>query len=37
MVLRGAGGDGNVLLNVGPRPDGVIDPEQVNRLKEMGA
>ena len=37
MVIRGAGGDGNVLLNVGPRPDGVIDPAQVNRLKEMGA
>ena len=37
MVIRGAGGDGNVLLNVGPRPDGVIDPEQVNRLKEIGA
>jgi alpha-L-fucosidase len=37
MVIRCAGGDGNVLLNVGPRPDGVIDPEQVNRLKEIGA
>jgi len=36
MVIRGAGGDGNVLLNVGPRPDGVIDPEQANRLKEIG-
>jgi alpha-L-fucosidase len=37
MVIRGAGGDGNVLLNVGPRPDGLIDPEQVSRLKEVGA
>jgi alpha-L-fucosidase len=37
MIIRCAGGDGNVLLNVGPRPDGVIDPEQVNRLKEIGA
>jgi alpha-L-fucosidase len=37
MVIRGAGGDGNILLNVGPRPDGVIDPAQVSRLKEMGA
>lgn len=36
MLVRGAGGDGNVLLNVGPRPDGVIDPEQAGRLKEMG-
>ncbi len=37
MVIRGAGGDGNVLLNVGPRPDGLIDPEQAHRLKEIGA
>jgi len=36
MLIRAAGGDGNVLLNVGPRPDGLIDPEQANRLKEMG-
>jgi len=36
MVVRAAGGDGNVLLNVGPRPDGVIDPAQANRLKEVG-
>ena len=37
MLIRCAGGDGNMLMNVGPRPDGVIDPEQANRLKEMGA
>ena len=37
MVIRAAGGDGNVLLNVGPRPDGLIDPEQASRLKEIGA
>ena len=37
MLIRGAGGDGNVLLNVGPRPDGLIDPEQAGRLKEIGA
>jgi alpha-L-fucosidase len=36
MLIRGAGGDGNVLLNVGPRPDGMIDPEQASRLKEIG-
>ncbi len=36
MLVSGAGGDGNVLLNVGPRPDGMIDPEQADRLKEMG-
>ena len=32
-----AAGDGNLLFNVGPRPDGVIEPRQVERLKEMGA
>ena len=37
MLIRGAGGDGNILLNVGPRPDGVIDPAQADRLKEIGA
>jgi len=36
MVIRCASGDGNVLLNVGPRSDGVIDPEQASRLKEVG-
>ena len=36
MLIRGAGGDGNILLNVGPRPDGLIDPLQVARLKEIG-
>ena len=37
MLIFGAGGDGNILLNVGPRPDGVIDPAQANLLKEVGA
>jgi alpha-L-fucosidase len=37
MLIRSAGGDGNILLNVGPRPDGVIDPAQANLLKEVGA
>ncbi len=36
MLVRGSGGDGNILLNVGPRPDGMIDPEQSARLKEVG-
>jgi alpha-L-fucosidase len=31
-----AGGDGNLLLNVGPMPDGRIEPRQVDRLKEIG-
>lgn len=29
-------GDGNLLLNVGPSPLGVIEPDQVARLKDMG-
>jgi alpha-L-fucosidase len=36
MLIRAAGGDGNMLLNVGPRPDGIIDPAQAGLLKEMG-
>jgi alpha-L-fucosidase len=36
MLIRCAGGDGNLLLNVGPRPDGKIAPEQAERLKELG-
>jgi len=32
-----AGGDGNLLLNTGPMPDGRIEPRQVARLKEIGA
>ena len=35
-LLRVVGGDGNLLFNVGPRPDGTIEPEQVDRLLEMG-
>ena len=35
-LVRSAGGDGNLLFNVGPKPDGSIEPEQVARLKEMG-
>lgn len=31
-----AGGDGNLLLNVGPMPDGRIEPRQEARLREMG-
>lgn len=31
-----AGGDGNFLLNVGPMPDGSIEPRQVDRLAEIG-
>jgi len=31
-----AGGGGNLLLNVGPMPDGRIERRQVNRLEEIG-
>lgn len=31
-----AGGDGNLLFNVGPMPTGEIEPRQVKRLMEMG-
>jgi alpha-L-fucosidase len=36
-VARAAGYGANFLLNIGPRPDGTIQPEFVERLKEMGA
>jgi alpha-L-fucosidase len=35
-LIRTNGGDGNLLFNVGPMPDGRIEPLQVERLKEMG-
>ncbi|MBQ6340045.1 MAG: alpha-L-fucosidase [Kiritimatiellae bacterium] len=35
-LLRTIGGDGNFLFNVGPRPDGLIEPRQAARLREMG-
>ena len=37
MLIRCAGGDGNLLLNVGPMPTGEIAPEQAHLLKEIGA
>jgi alpha-L-fucosidase len=37
MLIRCAGGDGNLLLNIGPMPSGEIAPEQVQLLQEMGA
>jgi len=36
VLIRCAGGDGNLLFNVGPMPTGEIEPRQVDRLKEMG-
>jgi alpha-L-fucosidase len=35
-LVRAAGYGANLLLNIGPRPDGTIQPEAVERLKEMG-
>ena len=37
LLVSAAGRDGNFILNVGPRPDGEIDPPQVERLHEIGA
>jgi len=36
-LVRCAGGDGNLLLNVGPTPLGQIEPGQADRLREIGA
>jgi alpha-L-fucosidase len=36
LLVGAVGRDGNLLLNVGPRPDGRIAPEQVERLREVG-
>jgi alpha-L-fucosidase len=36
-LARSAGYGANFLLNVGPRPDGTIQPEFIERLKEVGA
>ncbi|WP_317236095.1 alpha-L-fucosidase [Niabella hibiscisoli] len=36
ILIKSAGGNGNLLLNVGPMPDGRIEARQVARLKEIG-
>jgi len=36
VLVRTVGGDGNLLLNVGPMPDGRIEPRQAERLAEIG-
>ena len=36
LLVRAAGYDANFLLNVGPRPDGTIQPEHASRLTEVG-
>ena len=35
-LVRAAGTGTNLLLNIGPRPDGTIDPEFVQRLHAIG-
>lgn len=37
LLCRCATGDGNLLLNIGPRPDGTMEAEQITRLEEIGA
>ena len=37
MTAKAASGGGNMLLNVGPRPDGTIQPEAVALLEGIGA
>lgn len=36
-LLQCAGGDGNLLLNVGPMPDGQVEGIQAERLRELGS
>ena len=35
-LVRAAGSNANFLLNIGPRPDGTIQPEFVEHLHQMG-
>jgi alpha-L-fucosidase len=35
-LVRAAGHGANLLLNIGPRPDGTIQPEAVERLRAIG-
>jgi alpha-L-fucosidase len=37
ILAQCAGGDGNLLLDVGPMPDGRIEPRQVAVLEQVGA
>ena len=34
-LVRAAGHGANLLLNIGPRPDGTVQPEAVERLREI--
>jgi alpha-L-fucosidase len=35
-LVRAAGHGANLLLNIGPRPDGTVQPEAAERLREIG-
>ncbi len=35
-LVRAAGRNANLLLNIGPRPDGTIQPEAAQHLRELG-
>ena len=35
-LVTATSGGGNYLLNIGPKPDGTVEPELVSRLKEIG-
>ena len=35
-LIRAAGANANLLLNIGPRPDGTIQPEAAERLRSVG-
>ncbi|MGH7991128.1 MAG: alpha-L-fucosidase, partial [Limisphaerales bacterium] len=37
ILAQCAGGDGNLLLDVGPKSDGTIEPREVEILKQVGA
>ena len=36
MLLQTVGGDGNLLLNISPMPDGQIEPRQIDVLQKIG-
>jgi alpha-L-fucosidase len=36
-LVRAAGENANLLLNIGPRPDGTVQPEALARLDSLGA
>ena len=37
LLLGAVGGDGNLLLNIGPMPSGKIEERQADRLRDVGA